>query len=46
MNTKVKIEEVKKDHYRLKISTYKTQIEGIFERSELRHIIQTIDNAI
>lgn len=46
MNTTIKIEEVKKDHYKLSIKTYKSQIEGIFERSELRHIIQTIDNVI
>lgn len=30
----------------LKISSYKEKIEGKFERSELRQLIETIDNAI
>jgi len=38
-----KIIETKKDHYLLMI---KGQSLGVFERSELRHIIQIIDNGI
>lgn len=34
------------DMFDLKITTYKQTIEGRFEKSELRHFIQTIDNAI
>lgn len=36
----------RKDYYNLKIQTYKDVLEGTFERSELRHIIGVIDNAI
>lgn len=35
-----------KDTYYVKIKTYKDQIEGKFEQSELRHLIEIIDNAI
>lgn len=35
-----------KDVYFLKLKTYNGQIEGKFERSEIRHIIQILDNAI
>ena len=32
--------------YFFKFKTYNASIEGKFERSELRHLIQIIDNAI
>lgn len=35
-----------KYHYNFKFKTYNASIEGKFERSELRHLIQIIDNAI
>ena len=35
-----------KDMFYMKISSYKEKIEGRFEKSELRHLIQKIDNAI
>jgi hypothetical protein len=38
--------EAEKDMYHLTFKTYNATIEGKFERSELRHIIQIIDNAI
>lgn len=34
------------DMFDLKMSTYKQVIEGRFEKSELRELIETIDNAI
>ena len=34
------------DQYQDKIKTYNGLIEGKFEKSELRHLIQIIDNAI
>jgi len=34
------------DMFDLKITTYKQKIEGRFEKSELRKLIATIDNAI
>ena len=37
------IKQVDKDHYELDVKSIKL---GIFERSELRHLIETIDNAI
>lgn len=41
---KVEIEKTnEKDHYKLSINNTKL---GTFERSELRHIIQEIDNEI
>ncbi len=48
MDIKTKCTEVenKEDFYFLNISTYKEKIEGKFERSELRHLIEVIDNAI
>jgi hypothetical protein len=46
MKAKVKIKEVKEDYYLLTIQTYKDTLSGTFERSELREIIQVIDNAI
>ncbi len=48
MNIKIKCEEVhnKEDYYDVKINTYKQVIDGRFERSELRHMIEVIDNSI
>jgi len=43
---KVTIKEVKKDHYKINIKTETGQINEVFERSEIRHIIQTLDNKI
>jgi hypothetical protein len=48
MKANVKIKEVigRPDYYELTIKTYKDTLNGTFERSELREIIQVIDNAI
>tara|TARA_R110002167_G_scaffold284737_1_gene489834 strand:+ start:13008 stop:13172 length:165 start_codon:yes stop_codon:yes gene_type:complete len=48
MDFKVKCTEVanKEDYYDLEISTYKEHIKGRFERSELRNMIQVLDNSI
>ena len=46
MKAKVTIKEVKEDYYLLTIQTYKVTLTLTFERSELREIIQVIDNAI
>jgi hypothetical protein len=46
MKARVKIKEVKKDYYELEIKTYKDTLTGVFERSELREIIEVIDNII
>tara|TARA_R110000851_G_scaffold187470_1_gene337343 strand:+ start:54 stop:218 length:165 start_codon:yes stop_codon:yes gene_type:complete len=35
-----------KDMYTIKFETYNSKVEGKFERSEIRHIIQILDNAI
>ena len=35
-----------KDMYSVKFETYNGKVEGKFERSEIRHIIQIFDNAI
>ena len=35
-----------KSYYYLRLKTYNGLFEGKFERSELRHLIQIIDNAI
>lgn len=35
-----------KDWYNLTFKTYNSTIEGKFERSEIRHLIQILDNAI
>ena len=35
-----------KDMYHLTFKTYNAEITGKFERSEIRHIIQQLDNAI
>lgn len=46
MNIKVKVESTKKDHYKVTLKTYKDELTGTFERSELRYIIEKLDNAI
>lgn len=48
MNIEAKVTPVKnrEDYYDMEIKTYKQKIEGRFERSELRQLIETIDNAI
>lgn len=51
MNFKAKCEHIGKntegeDMFQLDIRTYKGQIVGKFERSELRYMIQVIDNEI
>lgn len=48
MDFKVKCKEVenKEDYYDLEISTYKEQIKGRFERSEIRNMIGILDNSI
>ena len=48
MNFKAKVTEVenKEDYYDVSIKTYKGEIEGRFERSELRELIEIIDNSI
>ena len=43
LNSKLTIMETKKDHY---VISLKGNFIGEFERSELRHIIEQIDNAI
>ena len=47
MEFKAKCVEVenKEDHYDIEISTYKEKVSGRFERSELRHLIEIIDNS-
>ena len=35
-----------KDMYHISFKTYNASIEGKFERSEIRHMIQILDNAI
>lgn len=35
-----------KDMYHISFKTYNAEISGKFERSEIRHIIQQLDNAI
>lgn len=53
MDFKAKCKEVenKEDYYDLTISTYKKDkvgglLEGRFERSEIRHLIEILDNSI
>lgn len=48
MNFTAKVSEVsnKEDCYDVDVRTYKGEIKGRFERSELRHLIEIIDNAI
>ena len=53
MNIQVKINHIgktdkkeEKDMYNILFKTYNAQIEGKFERSEIRRLIQILDNAI
>lgn len=46
MQIKIKIKEVKKDHYHLSFKTYKHELTGTFEKAEIRNIIEKLDNAI
>jgi hypothetical protein len=46
MQIKIKIKEVKKDHYDLTLKTYKHELSGTFEKAEIRNIIEKLDNAI
>ena len=51
MKFNLKVEELPKtaedqDQFYFKFKTYNGLIEGKFEKSELRHIVQIIDNAI
>jgi hypothetical protein len=48
MEFKVKCSEVpnKEDFYDIEISTYKEKVSGRFERSEIRHMIEILDNSI
>jgi hypothetical protein len=46
MQIKIKIKEVKKDHYDLTLKTYKHELTGTFEKAEIRNIIEKLDNAI
>lgn len=38
--------DTEKDMYQLIFKTYNSTIEGKFEKSEIRHIIEILDNAI
>lgn len=38
--------DTEKDMYHLTFKTYNASIEGKFEKSEIRHIIQILDNAV
>ena len=38
--------EAEKDMYHLTFKTYNAEISGKFERSEIRHLIEKLDNAI
>ena len=38
--------DTEKDMYQLTFKTYNSIIEGKFEKSEIRHIIEILDNAI
>lgn len=38
--------EAEKDMYHLTFKTYNAEITGKFEKSEIRHLIEQLDNAI
>lgn len=38
--------DTERDMYHLTLKTYNGEVQGKFERSELRHMIQILDNAI
>lgn len=46
MQVNIKIKEVKKDYYELILKTYKHELNGVFEKAEIRNIIEKLDNAI
>ena len=46
MKIEVDIIKVYKDHYAVKITSKDQEIDDVFELSELRYLIQTLDNAI
>ena len=41
-----KVDGTKGDKYDLKLSTYKSNIEGRFDKEDLRYLIEVIDNEI
>lgn len=41
-----KVEGKDKDHYDLELTTYKESIVGRFQTSQLRHLVQIIDNEL
>lgn len=42
-----KVDKVEdKDMYEISLKTYNSTIEGKFEKSEIRHMIEILDNAI
>jgi|TARA_R110000772_G_scaffold65396_1_gene145950 hypothetical protein len=43
---KVKIKEIKKDYYNIIFKTSDNEIIQVLEKSEIRQIIQDLDNAI
>jgi hypothetical protein len=48
MRIEIKISPIEdsRDYYNLTMKTYKQEISGKFEKSELRELIEKIDNAI
>jgi Ca2+-binding EF-hand superfamily protein len=46
LGKKEKKGDTEKDIYHLSFKTYNAEISGKFERSEIRHLIQQLDNAI
>lgn len=46
MKVTTRISKSKKDHYHISIKTYNGEISGRFEKSEVRELIQILDNAI
>lgn len=50
MQFKLKVTPIKstdeKDNFLIDFSTYKSNIQGRFEKSEIREIIEILDNAI
>lgn len=43
---KVQIEEVRPDHFHLRFKAGSGEVDAVFERSSLRHIMETIDSQI
>jgi hypothetical protein len=49
MNIDVKIDKLdntKDTRYELSLKTYKESISGVFEKEDIRYLIQRLDNAI